>query len=283
MKLVQAHELWEEGKLQEALKLLNEIEDKDIDVLHDIGLINLELGEIEVASEIFNDMISKDSEFAGGYYGLAMCMDEIGDTEEALTYYLKTIMIDPEHVAAYIAVGDIYASEKLEECIEYYEAASILSPNYWLPISSMGDYYQSTKEFDKAVEFYLKALDIEPNFWSYHGLGYSYDKLGSVDSAITAYIEGTKLHPYAFTFFNLGVIYKDQQMYEYSLEAYNAALELQDDVVFYYNRGCLYNLMGEVELAKKDLLVSFDRSDSLKDYAHDDFELESLKEWLKSL
>ena len=99
MKIVEAHELWEEGKLSEALKLLNEIEDKDIDVLHDIGLINLELGEIEAASEIFNQLISEDSEFAGGFYGLAMCMDEIGDTEEALTYYLNTIMIDPEHVA----------------------------------------------------------------------------------------------------------------------------------------------------------------------------------------
>ncbi len=283
MKIEEAHVLWEEGKLAEALKVLSEVENKDVDTLQDIGLINLELGEIESASEIFNSLIQMDPDFAGGYYGLAICMDEIGDTEEALTYYLKTLMVDSRHTAAYIAVGDIFASDKSDDCLAYYETACELSPDYWLPVSSIGDYYQSIEEYEKAIECYGNAIDIEPSFWSYHGLGFSYDRLGEVESAISAYKEGLALNDYSYTHFNLGVIYKDLSDYEQSLTHYNKALESHKDVVFYYNRGCLYNLMGETELAKKDLLVSFEKSQNLKSYSLDDLELKNIKEWLLSL
>lgn len=282
MKIEEAHELWEDGKLEDALKVLYEIDNPDIDILQDIGLIHLELFNIEEASEVFNDIITINPDFAGGYYGLAICMDEIGDTEEALTYYLKTIMIDPKHVSAYIAIGDIFAINKSEEAIKYYDVAGTLSPTYWLPVSSIGDYYQSIDEHSTAIDYYLEALDIEENFWSYHGLGYCYNKTGEVESAISAYKSGLLLNDYPYTIFNLAVIYKDISKYEESLEMYNKAIEIHEDVVFYYNRGCLYNLMGNIDLAKKDLLYSITKSENLKKFSVEDSELINLKEWLLS-
>ncbi len=283
MKLIEAHELWEQGALEEALKLLKEIETPTIDVQQDIALIYLEMGEVETASTLFYKIIEEDQHFAGGYYGLGMCMDELGDTEEALSYYMKTVFADPEHTSAFIAIGDIFATDQLDECIEYYEAARELSPDYWLPVSSIGDYLQSQKRFEEAIHFYIDAIEIEPNFWSYHGLGYCYDKIGTTESAIEAYQDGLKLHEYSYTHFNLGVIFKDLGRYDEALIQYNAAMKSHEDVVFYYNRGCLFNLMGRTELAKQDLLLSFKNSTGLQDYSLDDKELDNLKEWLRSL
>ncbi len=283
MKLVEAHELWESGALIEALNLLQKIENPTIDVQQDIALIHLELGDVETASTLFYKIIEEDKYFAGGYYGLGMCMDELGDTEEALSYYMKAVFADPEHTSAFIAIGDIFAADQLEECIEYYQAAMDISPDYWLPVSSIGDFLQSQRRFEEAVHYYIDAIEIEPSFWSYHGLGYCYDKIGETISAIEAYQEGLKLHDYSYTHFNLGVILKDLGRFDEALIQYNAAMEIQEDVVFYYNRGCLYNLMGKTELAKEDLLISFEKSNGLQDYSLEDNELDNLKEWLHSL
>ncbi len=87
--LYKAHQLWENGELEEALVLLESLEEKDSDTLLDIALIYFELGKLDTAEQIIGKIIMVDTKHAGAHYSLATIYDEVGDYDNAIEFFAE--------------------------------------------------------------------------------------------------------------------------------------------------------------------------------------------------
>jgi tetratricopeptide (TPR) repeat protein len=157
----------------------------------------------------------------------------IGNMDLAKSSYETAVQQDPEFVAAYFALGQMYQAENNPVCVEYFTTAHTLKPEfleakYQLAFSkqmfgqieearniyrSMAtdtiDFYVARalfhqghikqfedKEIDSAMYFYRSSLETEPALVeSWHNLGTCYEGKGDVTRALQSYAKALALNP----------------------------------------------------------------------------------------
>jgi cyclophilin family peptidyl-prolyl cis-trans isomerase/Flp pilus assembly protein TadD len=122
----------------------------------------------------------------------------MGDTEQALETYKKSLAVDDEYAKTYLALGQLYTAQE---------------------------------EWDKAAETYQKAVELSPtSAESYSGLGYVYSQLGNSDAALEAYQEAVDLRPMNYVDHqNLAVLYYQMGQVDDAIREATTALELAPD------------------------------------------------------
>lgn len=278
----QAHELWENGKLDEALTMLRKCP-QTIDVIYDIGLILFELRKIEEALDAFKQCNELDIEFAGAYYGCAICYDELNDKQLAIKYYELSIAFDPTYDSAYFHLANLLEEDDLERSIACYKKTISLSPSFYWAYANLGSLFERHFMNREAKEMFEFALKLEKSNISYFNLAVVTAKLGNIEDAIALYQKCNEIEPYAKSWFNQGVLYKEQEEYTKALLCYSNALTLDQHPDYHYNMGCVFHLQGNDETAKFHLEIAFQMEPGLIEYALDDPELYELEIWLSTL
>ena len=94
------------------------------------------------------------------------------DLEEANSYLLKSVELDPDFAPAYASLTDNYSFTKEFDKAEKYASRYIeLLPQESSPYQRMGTLYRQEGKFDKAREMYEKSLEVDPDANPYIMLG----------------------------------------------------------------------------------------------------------------
>ena len=224
-----------------------------------------------------------------------------GEYSEAVVYYDKVIIVNPELTEAYIKRG--YSKYKLDNfkgAVDDYNAALELEPNianvyYWraqakskLPNSILDanshkqpyDIHRRTKE---AIKDYDTAIKLDPNIAIfYRDRGAAKSKMYEYQSAIEDYTKAIELDPkYTQAYISRGMAKNSLKEYKAALDDYNKALELSPSAYnIYFLRGNTKSQMGNntsaildynraIKIEPKYYIAYHDRAVSkskLKDY-----------------
>jgi tetratricopeptide (TPR) repeat protein len=94
----------------------------------------------------------------------------------------KALAVDPEHVDAFLLLGESYFRlRRFEQARDYYEKAREILPDTAGVYFNLGTVYYNLGEYDRAIDNYRKSLDLRPNNADAHyNLGMIYGAKGMI-------------------------------------------------------------------------------------------------------
>ena len=121
-------------------------------------------------------------------------------------------------ILIHIIILEIYKNlDKYEEAVSYYNKTIQINPNFIGAYNNLGNVFKNLGEYKKAIKCYTRAAQINPNNSDvFNNLGLSYWKIGKTKLAVDSYQKSfvqrskinleveNKLRP-ATTFFSLTI------------------------------------------------------------------------------
>ena len=228
---------------------------EDFSSIEQIGeaLVKVESTELSVASgtKLESNALASNSfsEAIGIYLKQAQIYCEQKQWEKAIGSCQEVLSISPDNVAALKTWGDVLQkSGHGADAMSYYAKALMIQPNYPEVHANLGALYAKRKEWDKALEYYEKAVLFNPYFAkAYRNLAKVYQKLGQQDEMNHCTIQALLLDPELGTVEELCRVGSDlmERNEEGSLRCFNAALKLDPDCMeAYQGLASLYDGQG---------------------------------------
>jgi tetratricopeptide (TPR) repeat protein len=122
-------------------------------------------------------------------YAKAQQLRDTGHIEESLAKFKEAIAVDPQHMAARAALGELLIKiRRDDEAINVFRAAVTKNPDYplaWYELAFALRLKGRMPEAVDAYERYIKLRPTDPD--PYYGLGRALQKLGKKDEALKAY------------------------------------------------------------------------------------------------
>jgi tetratricopeptide (TPR) repeat protein len=201
---------------------------------------------------------------ADHHFNYAKALMQDGDTDAALAELERVIAVDPEHTAAYTAIGDIHRKRGDYELAEQnYKRACETDPYAFRPHYNLGVTYQTMAEISRnidqvrnylreAVVTYIRAIAIKPeSFDANLNLGACYYQLGQYALAEQATRDALVIQPGSSKANNnLGIIHENLGQYAEAVQAYKASIEAnphQPSILL--NLGAIYMRSGHFHSA----------------------------------
>ncbi len=98
------------------------------------------------------------------HYQWAHCLDNLGEYDEALTHYNRTLEIDPDHSRSLFRLAYYYdLSGDNEKALEYYEKCVETVPLYTNAMLNLGLLYEDNDDYEKAISCFYSVLQSYPN------------------------------------------------------------------------------------------------------------------------
>ena len=173
--------------------------------------------------------------------------------QEAITWYDKTLVEDPNNVNALTSKGDaLYGLGQYKEAMALYDKALAINPNYTYALVSKGIVIDNLGKNEEAITWYDKALAVDPS--DVHTLtnkGLALYNLGKNEEAITWYDKALAVDPSdVYTLTNKGLALDSLGKYEEAITWYDKALAIDpSDVYAPYNKGVALDSLAKYEEA----------------------------------
>lgn len=188
------------------------------------------LANYQQAINCYNKGIAIDSSESGFYNNRANSYLKLNEFEKAINDNQTAVRLTKKWTDTLaFNIGNIYWKwGKLDSALTYYNRSIAINPVKTNAYTNKSFVYLEMGDFIHAKEAILTALNIEPQSYSnLNNLGYIYFKLGDIEQAIN-YIERSKsINPQnAWVYRNLGLIYQSKQQKEKACANLKKAIEL---------------------------------------------------------
>ncbi len=236
-------------------------------------------GQLEEAQKLIDEIIKHDPQHTAAHI-LGGRLEERRDRKaEALRYFEKALGLEPLNVSLKVSVARLLAENRQygqagEICKEILKDKSIF--NHTDIMSKIGiiltEIFQDEMAFQILNEV-VKKEDIDARVWNYLGILYFRQK--DFDEALSAYRKSIDLDPRAaVTHNNLATLYltmflkqREPAFYRRAMTAYNTSLELDPNLVSALNgRGSAHKFANRINEAlgdwKKAILIKPDFTDA---------------------
>jgi tetratricopeptide (TPR) repeat protein len=267
IKLKDALDLCLKGRIDEAREIymtLMHSFPKHPDILSNLGVIELQLGNIQLGIEFLEKSLlvnsfnfqtilnlanaylelsnyQKSIHFAllaiqinkksvEGYFILARALYGIENYDEAIKNYDQVIKLDKHYVNAYINRGlCLYKLFRYQDAITTYREAIRLNPNYAEAYYNEAISFHALKSYQEAIASYNEAIRLNPNYAeAYNNLGITLNEMYCYDEAILNHEKAIALKPnYANAFYNLAINLAAKKDYDLAILNYKKTLELE--------------------------------------------------------
>ncbi len=158
----------QQGDAEEAVASFEEVLQADPDHLK--SKLNLTRGyllleQFEDADTTINEAVTIDSTDAEIHLVRGRVMESIGEREDAISAYKKSIDLNPDNNPyAFNNLGLIYIlGKKHEEALPFLEKAVEQKDDVKFFYNNLGLAYEATRDFTKAKEAFQTALEIDPD------------------------------------------------------------------------------------------------------------------------
>ena len=223
-----------------------------------------ELEQFDAAVASYDTAIALNPDLAVAYSNRGNALKELKQFDAAIASYDKAIALNPDLPVTYSNKGNALKELKqLDAAIASYDQAITLKPDYAEAYSNRGISLHALKQYDIAIESYNKAIEFKPSLVeAYSNLGNLLKELKQFDAAISSYNKAISLKPdYAEAYSNRGNALKELKQFDTALASYEKAIALKPDYAeAYYNQGIALQELKQFD----DALVSFDQANRLK-------------------
>jgi tetratricopeptide (TPR) repeat protein len=234
--MVRAEEAQQDGRIEDAEKILREILAKDPDnakALRMLGNIALEMNRHKAARRLLSRAVELQPSFAPGWNDLANLHMKTDHYEEALEAVARAIELDPKLAFAYVTRGNILTrAQRHEESLEAYrDALEINSVNVGA-LSGMGHVLKTIGRQEEAIDSYRACIQAHPHFgeayWSLANLKTFEFDAGEVE-VMERMVEHKELpdEPRVNFYLSLGKHYENEKNYDRAFEHYRKGNELR--------------------------------------------------------
>ncbi|MGD0403083.1 MAG: protein kinase [Candidatus Acidiferrales bacterium] len=108
-----------------------------------------------------------------------------GNYSEALAGFQHILDLDPENVAAYIFLGNVYdALGRTADAEQQFRHAIAISPQCWNCYNSLGIFFNKHARYADAAQAWQKVIELTPdNVWGYSNVSAAYFNIGRFEKA----------------------------------------------------------------------------------------------------
>ena len=121
-------------------------------------------GDPQSALKIIQKLSKGHDDDANLHYQWAHCLDNLGEYEESLTHYNRTLEINPGHSNSLFRLAYYYdLSGEDEKALEYYKKCVENVPLYTNAMINLGLLYEDNDDYENAISCYCAVLQSYPN------------------------------------------------------------------------------------------------------------------------
>ncbi len=185
----------------------------------------------------------------------------IGELNNAINVFDKTIKLFPTNIDTYINKGYIYKKlGRLEDALLSYNKALEINPNFIEIYNNKGNTLRDLGRIEEALLSYNKALELNPNLTEvYYNQANALRELGRLNEALLSYNKTLELNPnFIESYNNKGNTLRDLGRIEEALLTFNKVLELKpyfmlaySNFLFTLNYSSKHSPSYRVSVAKK--------------------------------
>ncbi|MBF0382285.1 MAG: tetratricopeptide repeat protein [Magnetococcales bacterium] len=246
-----------------------------LDAINLLGVVAQKMNRHDLAINEFGRAINIDGSKALLYFNLAISMQQLGQSNNALENLNIALKLEPDNqqIKQYlneITVGDegksseqksqealdigvsLHMAGQLEPAMEFYQKSLGFKADNVDAISNLGFALQAKGEITKALQYYQKAIAIKPDYeLAYCNLGFALTELGRTDEAITNLKKAIGINKnYAQAYYNLANALQIQNRLDEAIYNFQKAIALKPDYLeAHYNLGNAYKLQDRANKA----------------------------------
>jgi len=169
---------------------------------------------------------------------IALALQELGKTDEAVYHYRQALSIRPGNSLAYSNLGNILESQgKAGDAVSYLYRALELEPDSAQAHNNLGKILHSQGRVDQAIQHFRQAIKARPDLpQAYNNMGMALKAKGDLEAAANHYRMALERKPdYAEARSNLGNVYRIQGKLNAAEDCFRKAINLQPDFVAAHN------------------------------------------------
>ena len=214
-----------------------------------------QLGQFDLAIEIYNKLVSANPSDADRLFNLGLAFQKKGDITQAIENYAEAIKNRPNHAQAYCNMSAAQKTKgNVNDAINSIKRALQIDPALAKAHNNLGNLQRTKNDFDGAIASYKKAVAIQPNYVeAYFNLGNAQKDSGYSDDAIINFKHAIRLKPnFEEAHFNAGYVFQSQGNLVKALIHYRQAIKIRTDYdAAYNNMGIVHHEIGDIKAALK--------------------------------
>ncbi|GAX60011.1 hypothetical protein SCALIN_C05_0096 [Candidatus Scalindua japonica] len=154
-------------------------------------------GNFVDAEILYNKILETEPANIDTIFFLGTLKLQQGDTGTARALLENTIILKPDHAAAYNNLGTVFKEQnKFEEAIKNYNKSLALKPDYAMAHNNLGNLLKDIGKFAEAETSCRRAILLQPDFSDAHNnLASTLQKQGKHEEAIRSYNLAVKYNP----------------------------------------------------------------------------------------
>lgn len=162
-----------------------------------MGIINVKFQSFDTAIKFFNNALAINLNQVYALLNLASVYRNVKhDIDQALSFYQKALLIEPENKETWAYAAWCFNSKKLyDSAIVYCERALQLDNNYKTAYNEMGHSFHSSKQYQRGIDSFKKYAALSSSEMPVYYAGLCYIEINDKAGAMTMYDELTKRSP----------------------------------------------------------------------------------------
>ena len=179
-----------------------------------------------------------------------------GKIDESLEHYHQALMINDKNPQLLFLIGTAYLQKNnFINSITFFEKTINIDPNNLGAYNNLGGALQNLKQYKKAIEIYKKLLVINPNFSDgYNNIGKCFVHLKDYNNASKYFEKAISLNSDDYIAYNnLGLIEKEFSNFNKALKHFEKSIEINKNYDLALNNlGNIYLEIKNYKLAKEN-------------------------------
>ncbi|MGI5174091.1 tetratricopeptide repeat protein [Treponema sp. OMZ 840] len=208
------------------------------------GLCHYELGNYEQAIPVFTKTVEKNPYYADAYNFRGLAYSKLGQYEQALEEYTLAIhfgkIVKGAQDVYYLNRGCIYGVLKdYKKAIDDFTKSIEFKADSAEVYVERGNAYNFLEKYDKALEDFTHALILKSNLMTaYLGCGMVYFNMGKYEESVAAFTKAEEINPSVYAYGGRGSALIYLLKHEAAVNDFNRALKLKP------MDGSLYKMRG---------------------------------------
>jgi tetratricopeptide (TPR) repeat protein len=216
------------SKSKDALLKAVSLDNQNIEAYLKLAELNLYLKQYDETFKYTDKAAEIDKLNPKAYFIKGFALKEKGDTSKAVSYFLKSIEMNPDYYEAFMQLGLLFSIKKNKIAKDYLNSALNIKPNSIEAHYALAMFNQETGNFVEAVKLYENIIALDKNYKeAYYNIGY------------------------------INLVYLAD--YKKAVEYFSKAISVDKSYAeAYYNRGYAYELSNDFANARSDYKTAID-------------------------
>jgi predicted Zn finger-like uncharacterized protein len=224
--------LWKLGRLEEAMKELNQAKDDDprsVNIPITLGAVAFDKGDLDAATaNLLGNALQKEPGNPDANFYMAKVKRKRAEYTQAIESMRKAIDHSPRRAEFHYELGNIYLdARKGNEAVDEWKAALAIEPKYADPLEALGHNALEHNRQKEAIDYFHKTLDADPARTRMHAaIGDAYSAMGVWPKAIDAYLKALAGEPgYHEVYSKLGNAFVEKKKWADAIAWYKKATQ----------------------------------------------------------